>query len=290
LAIRLAQALDGEIVSADSRQVYRWMDIGTAKPTLDERRAARHHLMDIRDPDQTLSLAEFQHLASRAVEDMLSAGKIPLLVGGTGQYVRAVTEGWNVPEVAPHQELRADLESLADIYGPASLHAKVACADPGAASAIDYRNVRRVVRALEVFLVSGHPISEQQARATPDYRILHIGLTRPRDRLYDRADRRIDEMMRAGWVAEVEGLLHRGFGPELPALSSLGYPQIVALLHGQLSWEEAVALVRRETRRFIRHQANWFRLTDSRIHWFDLETATAEDVTRLARRWLNERQ
>jgi tRNA dimethylallyltransferase len=290
LAIHLAQVLNAEIVSADSRQVYRWMDIGTAKPTRSERLAARHHLIDIRDPDQTLSLAEFQGLAYRAIDDVLSAGRVPLLVGGTGQYVRAVVEGWGVPEVSPCVELRADLESVADVYGPTALHAWLAGIDPVAAPTIDFRNVRRVVRAIEVFLVSGQRFSRQRARRTPEYRILEIGLTRPRDRLYVRLDQRVEAMIRSGWVAEVAALLQRGYGPELPSLSSLGYPQIIAFLRGELSLEGAVDQVRRETRRFVRHQANWFRLSDPSIHWFNLETAMVDDILHFVLDWLTQRR
>ncbi len=286
LAIRLAQELDGEIVSADSRQVYRYMDIGTAKPTYAERQQTRHHLIDILDPGQTLTLAEFQAAAYSAIDGIHRAGRLPLLVGGTGQYVRAIIEGWNVPPVAPLPALRADLESFADIYSSLALHQWLATVDPASGAATDYRNVRRAVRALEVYIASGQPFSQLRVRRAPPYRVLQIGLTRPRDRLYERVDRRVDEMIGAGLVTEVERLLGQGYTAEMPALSSLGYPQIVAYLRHELTLMEAIAEIKRATRRFIRHQANWFRLSDPAICWFDLETARAEDVVDFIRGWL----
>lgn len=271
IAVRLAQQLGGEIISADSRQVYRGMDIGTAKPAPEERRAAPHHLVDILDPDGRLTLADFQSRAAAAIDGVLKRGRLPLLVGGTGQYVRAVIEGWGVPRVPPQPKLRAALEEQAAVEGPAALHARLASVDPAAASAIDYRNVRRVIRALEVYLVSGQPISVLQARQPPPYTILQVGLIRPRSSLYARIDARIDQMIVDGLVEEVKGLLASGYGWELPSMSSLGYAQLRGLLEGEATLEEAIQAIRRETRRFVRQQATWFRLDDPAIVWFDLD-------------------
>lgn len=286
LAIYLAQHLNGEIISADSRQVYRLMTIGTAKPTVDELLSAPHHLIDILNPDQELTLAEFQSLAYRAIDDVLARGKLPLLVGGTGQYVRAVVEGWTVPEVAPQEALRLDLEAFADVYGSTTLHAWLSAADDSSARAIDYRNVRRVVRALEVYIVTGESISVLQARRPPRYRILMIGITRSREKLFERIDRRVEQMIDDGLVDEVRDLLNAGYGPEHPSMSSLGYPEILGYLSGSLTLNEAVASIKRATRRFVRHQSNWFSRKDSRIHWFDLELATYEEIAWFIRHWL----
>ncbi|GAB4478447.1 MAG: tRNA (adenosine(37)-N6)-dimethylallyltransferase MiaA [Anaerolineae bacterium] len=286
LAVDLAQRLGGEIVSADSRQVYRGMDIGTAKPSAEERRLAAHHLIDILDPDQWLSLAEFQKMAYRAIDAIHARGRLPLLVGGTGQYVRAVVDGWGIPEVEPHHGLRADLESYAALYGASALHSRLREVDPHAADAIDYRNVRRVVRALEVYLVSGEPISRLQEQTPPPYRILQIGLTMPREALYRRVDCRVDAMIAAGWVDEMRRLLAAGYSWELPAMSSLGYPQIAAHLRGELTLEEAAAIIKRETHRFIRQQYNWFSPGDPAIHWFDVDQDPADAIAALAAGWL----
>lgn len=285
-AIYLAQHLDGEVISADSRQVFRHMDIGTAKPTPEEQAQAPHHLIDILNPDEELSLAHFQALAYRAIREVTSRAKLPLLVGGTGQYVRAVVEGWSIPEVAPDYTFRLDLEAFANVYGPVVLHDRLARVDPVASGGIDYQNVRRVVRALEVFHGAGQPISELQRRHPPPYRILTIGLTRSREGLYRRVDRRIDEMIEEGFVGEVQRLLDMGYGPEHPAMSSLGYPQIMAYLAGQIALGDAVAEMRRATRRFIRHQSNWFRRDDPSIKWFDLDRTSYEAILEYIPQWL----
>jgi len=270
VAVAVGEKLGAEIVSADSRQVYRGLDIGTAKPTLEERRRVPHHLIDVIAPDEEFGLAQFQALARAAIEDILARGKLPFLVGGTGQYVRAVTEGWNIPPVPPHWELRAELLELARQKGAAALHARLQALDPVAAAHIDPRNVRRVIRALEVGLVTGCPISEWQRKQPLDYHLLQLGLTMERSQLYQRADQRIERMIAHGLVSEVQALLAQGYDQELPAMSGLGYRQIVRYLQGHFSLEEAVTAIKRDTRRFIRHQYNWFRLSDPRIRWFDM--------------------
>jgi tRNA dimethylallyltransferase len=259
LAVALARRIGGEIVSADSRQIYRLMEIGTAKPTAAERAAAPHHLIDIRDPDQPFSLADYQELAAEAIAGILARGRAPLLVGGTGQYLAAVLEGWQVPRVAPHPELRAALEAEAAAAGPEALHARLAAVDPAAAAQIDPRNVRRVVRALEVHGVTGRPISELQRREPPPYTIRTIWLSRPRDELYARADARVEAMLAAGLVDEVAGLVARGYGWELPAMSSLGYIQLRPYLEGASSLEACVERLKFDTHSFIRRQGAWFR-------------------------------
>ena len=268
-AIRLCSDFGGEIISADSRQIYRGMDIGTAKPTPDERAAAAHHLIDIIDPDQALGLAEYQALATAAIADVLARRRVPFLVGGTGQWVRGVIEGWGVPHVPPDAGLRAGLEAEAASAGPQALHARLASVDPQAAARIDYRNVRRVIRALEVYLKTGAPISDQQRRQPPPYRILQVGLTMPRPTLYARLDARVDHMLAGGLLDEVRSLVGRGYGLDLPAMSGLGYRQIGQHLAGKIGLDEAVALIKKETRRFVRQQYTWFRLDDPAVCWFD---------------------
>lgn len=274
LAFHLAQELRGEIVSADSRLVYRGMDIGTAKPTAEERRRAPHHLLDLVEPGETFTLSDYQHLAYATIAEIHKRGHLPLLVGGTGLYVRAVLEGLTIPRVAPNPGLRAQLEQL----DHAALYARLQECDPLGAPRIDPRNKRRVIRAIEVCEETGAPISEQQTRRAPNYRVLRIGLTMPRDQLYARINARVDAMLAAGLVAEVRGLLARGYTAETPAMSGLGYRQIELFLRGAVSYEEAVRLLKRDTRRFVHHQYSWFRLDDTRIRWFDMTTPPLEEI------------
>jgi len=245
------------------------MDIGTAKATAQEQARVPHHLLDILDPDRPLSLAEFQEMAYNAIDHILSRGRVPFLVGGTGQYAMAVVEGWKIPRVPPDEDLRRDLYRQADREGADALHARLARLDPDAAGRIDARNVRRVVRALEVCLLTGRPISEQQGKQPPPYRILIVGLSLPRPRLYERIDERVERMIQAGLEQEVRRLLAAGYGFDLPAMSGVGYGQFAPYLAGEAALDDVVADVKRATRRFVRHQANWFRHDDARIHWFD---------------------
>jgi len=269
LAVSLAARFDGEIVSADSRQIYRGMDIGTAKPSPEELSRAPHHLVDILVPDEGFSLAQFQDRAYAAINDVRQRGKLAFLVGGTGQYVRAVVEGWQMPRVPPDPDLRRELYAAAENEGASALYERLLSLDPAAGAFIDARNVRRVVRALEVCLRSGRPFSEQRGKSPPPYVIHQIGLTLEREALYRRVDARIVSMIERGLVDEVRGLLAAGYGWELPAMSSLGYVQLRGVLEGTASLQEAVALIKKDTRRYIRQQYNWFRLTNPAIHWLD---------------------
>lgn len=287
LSVYLAAALDGEIVSADSRQVYVGMDIGTAKPTVDQRMRVPHHLLDVVAPDATLSVAEFQQRAYAAIVAIHARQHLPLLVGGSGQYVRAVLEGWTVPAVAPDWGLRAALAAEADMLGPPALHARLAELDPVAAAHIDARNVRRVIRALEVYLITGQPISRLQQRQAPPYRVLQIGLTLPAEALYRQIDARIAGMLAQGLVAEVQTLLNQGYSPDLPAMSGLGYREIGRFVCGEQSLDEAVTDLKRATRRFVRQQRNWFRLTDPEIKWFQAQPDPGRAVLQHIREWLN---
>jgi tRNA dimethylallyltransferase len=258
LAIALARELGGEIVSADSRQIYRSMDIGTAKPTPAERAAAPHHSIDVVDPDEPFSLGVYQDLAAAAIAEVAARGRLPLLVGGTGQYLAAVLQGWHIPRVAPQPEIRAALEREAREHGAAALHARLAQVDPTAAAGIMPTNVRRVVRALEVYTVTGWPISELQTRLPP-YRARTLWLTLPPPALYARIDARVDAMIADGLVEEVRGLLARGYGWDLPAMSSLGYREFRPYFEGAATLEEAIQRLKYDTHAFARRQPNWFR-------------------------------
>lgn len=280
LGIALAQRFGGEIVSADSRQIYRHMDIGTAKPSPADRAAIPHHLLDLVAPDETFTLAEYQRAAYAAIDDIRGRGGLPLLVGGTGQYISAVIEGWGIPEVAPSPDLRADLEAFAAEHGPEALHARLQQHDPEAASRIDYRNVRRVVRALEVFLVTGSPISVLQRKHPPPYRLCQIGLTLPREALHERINRRAEQMIDAGLIDEVRALLDAGYTWELPSMSGLGYAQWRPYFAGQQSLDETIAAIQQATRAFARRQMTWFKGHDTGILWIDV-TQGAPEATAL---------
>ncbi len=269
LAIRIAERLSGEIVSADSRLFYRGMDIGTAKPTPAEQARVPHHLIDVATPDETWSLAMFQQAAQKIIADIHARGRLPLLVGGTGQYVRAVTQGWTPPEVKPDERLRDELEKLKEEKGAEWLYEKLKSIDPEAAASMDLRNVRRTIRALEVILTTGRKFSEQRGQSESPYALLTIGLKRPREELYARVDERIEAMFTAGLLDEVRALLAKGYSPELPSMSGIGYRECCQVLSGQLSEEQAKVQMKRITRVFVRRQANWFKESDPQIHWFD---------------------
>lgn len=271
LAIQLAETLNGEIVSADSRLFYRGMDIGTAKPSPAEMARAPHHLIDIVNPDETLSLAVFQQQAREIIADIHKRQKLPFLVGGTGQYVRAVTEGWNPPEVVPNESMRKVLEKMREERGEEWLYEALNSLDPEAAEKIDARNYRRTIRALEVIFTTGRKFSAQRGQGDAPYHLVTIGLMRPRAELYQRVDERIETMFAAGLLDEVKGLLEKGYSPSLPSMSAIGYRECVGVIKGELTAEQAKAEMKRITRIFVRRQANWFKESDPRIHWFHPE-------------------
>jgi tRNA dimethylallyltransferase len=286
LSLALASALNGEIISADSRQVYRYMDIGTAKPTPEQRALVPHHLIDLVDPDQNLSAAQYQRLAYTAIDAVHSRGRLPLLVGGTGQYISAVIEGWTMPEIPPNPVLRAELEAFVDLHGLEALGARLRTLDPDSVQFIDFRNPRRVIRALEVCIETGQPFSAQRGKTPPSYRLRQIGLTMEREPLYVRADLRFDAMMREGFLDEVQRLLDMGYPRTLPSMSGLGYAQLAAHLLDGLPLDEAIAAGKQATHDFIRRQYTWFRKYNAEAAWFAPEQG--KDALDLVRRWLEE--
>ncbi len=279
LALHLAQTFDGEIVSADSRQVYRYMDIGTAKPTRQDLSLVTHHLIDIINPDENFSLTQYQHLACIAINDIQQRNKLPILVGGSGLYVWSVLEGWQVPEVPPDTQYRESMESKAAELGREALYADLMKVDPAAAQNIDPRNLRRVIRALEVYKHTGTPYSQLQQKQAPPYEISIYGLTSERAELYHRIDSRVDGMIKRGLVDEVRKLMDTGYDLDLPSMSGMGYKQIAMYLKGELSLETAIQQIKTETHRFVRHQYSWFRLNDDRIRWFDIQTEVIPQIT-----------
>ena len=281
LAIRLALLQGGEIISADSRLLYRGMDIGTAKPSLAERQQVPHHLIDVAEPDQIWSLTLFKEEARAAIEDIQSRDKLPFLVGGTGQYIRAIVEDWQIPEVKPDPDLRRILEEWSAEIGIEGLHTRLSHLDPEAAEKIDARNLRRTIRALEVIYHSGKKFSQQQLRGEPTYKLIQVGLSLPRDDLYARIDARIEAMIDSGLVEEVQGLLNKGYSPDLASFSAIGYSEVIDYLQGSTTLDEAVMLIKRRTRQFVRRQANWFKSDDPAISWFNLKDQPLEKIESL---------
>ena len=269
LAVELAQRFGGEVVNADSRQVYRGMTIGTAKPTEAEQAAAPHHLVDILDPPESFGLGLFIEYATEAIRDIRGRGLLPVVCGGTGQYVWALAEGQQLAAVPPDPGFRAELEAEAEQGGAGALHERLAAIDPARAAALDARNVRRVIRALEIHHVTGRLPSELQPVAAPTGNALVLGLTMPRDALYRRIDERVDLMMTNGFLREVEELRAAGFPMKLGPLNSPGYRELGQYLEGELSLEEAIERTKTQTHRLARRQYTWFKLGDPRIHWLE---------------------
>lgn len=269
VSITLAERLNGEIVSADSRQLYRQMDIGTAKPTLTDQIRVPHHLIDVADPDETWSLAIYLQKAYHIIDQIHKKGKLPFLVGGTGQYVRSIVEGWQIPPQRADFSLRQAITEWSDEIGAEALHKRLAVIDPGAAAKIDYQNLRRTVRAIEVIFKTGERFSDLRQKQECRYDPVFIGLHLPRELLYSRIDNRVEMMLEQGLVDEVKGLLETGYADNLPTMSAIGYAEIIRYLQGEISLDEAVTLIKRNTRIYVRRQTNWFKPDDDRITWFD---------------------
>jgi len=275
-AVELAERISGEIIAADSRTIYKEMDIGTAKPTPALQARVRHHLIDIARPDEVVTVATYRRLALAAMGEILTRGRVALLVGGTGLYIRAITDGLTIPEVAPDWSLRERLERL-ERDAPGTLHARLQAVDPTSASRIHPRNVRRLIRALEVYEHTGRPISELQRTANLARPVVLVGLTMDRTELNRRIETRVDVQIAAGLVEEVRRLLDAGYAHDLPAMQGLGYKEIIAYIDGRISLEEATRILKRNTRRFAKRQLTWFR-QDSRIRWISVEKMSSEEV------------
>ncbi len=309
VALAVARRASAEVLAADSRTVYRGLDIGTAKPSAADRAAVRHHLIDVADPRDIFTLAEYQRLASAAAAEIRGRGRAALLVGGTGLYIRAVVDGLAIPSAEPDWLLRTRLEEEERLGGPGTLHRRLAEVDPAAAARIHPHNVRRVIRALEVFQHTGIPISVLQARGTPaapgrDYAAARrrgdrppmpqpsprgtvmIALTLDRSALHERIDRRIDDQLASGLVDEVRRLLAAGYSPDLPAFQALGYKELVPHVMGRVTLGEAVARLRQNTRRYAKRQWTWFR-ADARYRWIDAgcpADVVADDIFAIMKR------
>jgi tRNA dimethylallyltransferase len=264
LAIRIAQAFTGEVVSADSRYFYRGMDIGTAKPSPEEQAGVPHHLIDILDPDESYSLGQFLDDVYDAIEDVAARKHLPVVAGGTPQYLRAMLEGWTVPEVPPDDVLRSRL----DLNSTEALFERLADVDPQSAERIGPSNKRRMIRALEIYEKTGQTMTALSGKRPPPYRFHVIGLTQPREVLYPRIDARVRRMYAEGWLDEVRDLHASGITAAQPSMSAHGYREALEVVTGQTDVEDAIARTCTIIHRYVRHQQTWFRRFDG-VHWFD---------------------
>jgi len=289
LALGLARTVPSEIVNADSRQVYRYMDIGTNKPTPAQRTSVPHHLIDVVNPDENFNLAMYCQLATEAIEAIQEKGRLPLLVGGSGLYIWSLVEGWRIPQVPPDAGLRRRLEARARQEGNDALFSQLERIDPVAASKIHPSNTRRIIRALEIYQATGRPCSQLWDKEAPSFPVLIIGLTLERNELYRRIGRRVDNMIEAGLVGEVKSLLNKGYSLNLSSMSGIGYKQMGQFVQGQLELPVAIEQMKNETHRLVRHQYAWFRLSDKRIHWFDASEGKVDrEVINLCLSWQDE--
>jgi tRNA dimethylallyltransferase len=285
-AVTIAENLMGEVVSADAYQVYLGLDIGTAKPSLALRSRVAHHLIDVTTPAEPMTLARYLDLAHESLEDVWSRGRLPVLAGGSGQYVWALLEGWQVPRLAPDESLREELAAFATQHGPKALYARLVALDPGGAAHLDAGNVRRVIRALELVTRTGQPLAACQVRTPLDADILVLGLRYSRAELDERIDARVDAMFAAGLVDEVRALRERGWGDSVPVRNAIGYKEVSAHLDGKMALNEAETLTKTATRRLARNQGAWFKGNDARIVWVDAGPDAPEDCQEVIWEWL----
>ena len=271
LSIALAKAVNGEIISADSMQVYRYMDVGSAKITPDEMDGVPHHLVDVLDPTEDFNIVLFQQLAKKSMEEIYSKGRIPILVGGTGFYIQALTRDIDFTQSEQDDSYRKELEALAAEKGNTFLHDMLAAVDPKSAEDIHENNVKRVIRALEFYKQNGTRISEhneEQKEHVSPYNLAYFVLNAPRPLLYERIDARVDEMLKNGLVEEVKNLQRMGCHREMVSMQGLGYKEILSWLGGEYPYEEAIRILKRDTRHFAKRQLTWFR-REGEVTWVD---------------------
>lgn len=289
-AIEVALAMGGEVVSCDSMQLYKYMDIGSAKPTAEERSQVKHYLVDEIDPGQSFSVAEYQRLAKSAMSEIFENHKVPVIAGGTGLYLNSLLYEMDFSGAPQDSKLRAELEEEAKLHGPEHLHNRLKDHDPIAASRIHPNNVKKVVRALEGAL-SGNPITDFRdcKEKCKDYDPILIGLTRNREELYDRINRRVDILVEEGLFEEVEGLLSRGLTEDDISMKGIGYKEIIGYFHGRYDREEAIELIKKNTRHLAKRQLTWFRRYED-MKWFNIsEYASDEEAIEDMITWLKNR-
>ncbi len=286
LGVALAKRLNGEVVSADSRYLYRGFDIGVAKPTVAERGGIPHHLIDVVPADGEMSLATYHELAMRAIAEIHGRGRLPLLVGGTPLYLKAIVEGWHIPRVPPNPVFRAQLEAEAAVTGGEAIVARLRIVDPVSADQAN-GNLRRVIRALEIFDATGIPKSALEQSGPRPFATLEIELTMPREQLYGVIDRRVDQQIEMGLVAEVRALVEGGLTADAPSMTSIGYRQLLPYLAGERTLEAAIAQIKYDTHRYVRHQQTWLRRNDRLVRIEVTEPGLIDRVEALVVRFLS---
>ncbi|MDI3508516.1 MAG: tRNA dimethylallyltransferase [Clostridiales bacterium] len=273
VAIEVAQRINGSIISADATQVYKYMDIGSAKPTPEERKGIPHYMIDVVTPDEAFSVALFQRMAEQCIDEIIAQGRMPMLVGGTGLYINSMVYNLDFSEGTPDAELRENLRHKAQEYGVDALYNELADVDPDAAARINRNDLKRIIRALEVYYKTGRPISYYQQRSKsvpPRYNAIMIGLTMDRQRLYSRIEQRVDAMMEKGLLEEVKWLKANGYADNPVAMQAVGYKELLAYLKGLCTLDEAVMLIKRNTRRLAKRQWTWFN-RDKNVRWFNTD-------------------
>lgn len=282
-AIYTAKKLNGEVVSADSMQIYKYMDIGTAKPTESEMDGVRHHMLDVVTPDEPFNVVMYKEMAERCIRDIINRGKLPIVAGGTGLYINSLIYNIRFSETVCDESFRTRMRRLADEKGPETLHEMLKKVDPESAEKIHYNNVKRVIRALEVYEYTGKPISwhnEQSRSEPPEYRYIVFVLNMDREQLYQRIDERVDRMIEDGLVSEVESLLEKGISPDSIAMQGLGYKEIIAYLKNETTLEEAIRILKRDTRHYAKRQLTWFRSISDAV-WIDGGSENLEKNTKI---------
>lgn len=272
-SITVAEELNGEIISSDSMQIYRYMDIGTAKVTKEEMHGIKHYLIDEINPDEQFSVSDFQEKANFYIEDIHKRGKLPIIVGGTGLYVNSLAYDLDFSKTISNESFRKKCEDDIEKHGNEHLYEKLKQIDPESLGRIHLNDTKRIIRALEVFHETGSPMSKQYKnfrKPNPIYEIAMIGLNRDRKELYDRIDMRVDLMLKEGLVDEVKALLKLGFDKDSTSLQGLGYKEVIKYLNNEYDYEEAITVLKRDSRRFAKRQLTWFR-RDKRIEWINVD-------------------
>lgn len=280
ISIKLAKILNGEIISADSMQIYKYMDIGTAKVTPEEMEGIPHYLIDVVYPDEEFTVADYKELAEKIISDINKKGKIPIVVGGTGLYVNSLVYDLNFTKVPPNEKIRKRLNELADKFGNEYIHNMLEKIDKESSKRIHVSDRKRIIRAIEIYEVTGIPMSEQNRdfrKQNDRYNLAMIGLNMDRDKLYERINMRVDKMIENGLIAEVANLLKMGYTKELTSMQGIGYKEIIKYLEGELTLEESIELIKKGSRNYAKRQLTWFR-RDSRIKWFNLDEYSNLDI------------
>ena len=286
LSIKLSKKVNAEIINADSRQIYSLMDIGTAKPTPQQLETIQHYLVSIRDPDYNFNVMEFKDLCKASLQKIINKNKVPILCGGSGQYIYSVIQNWSLGKVPPDPEFRQAMHSYAERYGAEKLFARLKTIDPLKAASIDYRNIPRVIRALEI-VNQPSPLVTEADPFFDNLNFLIVGVTQERSLLYSNIDHRVDQMIANGFLEEVQSLLNKGFPPTLRAFNSPGYRELISYTTQDITWDDAVSKIKTKTHTLARKQYNWFKPNDHSIHWFDSSTPNySNDVHELVATFL----